>query len=175
MDYSIRIPATKARISWIEENCKTKKELPKIVDYLYRPKNIALINFDPNDIVIRLREFVEEKKPAILIMMQFIKSNSGYTDKKTVIAEGMSKDLINKAKKLDYIKWGVLKTHSVEYDLGKGVKALYQQITLLGEFIKIESEKESELGKLLKKMNVTKKEAIEKNAAVLLFEKITNK
>ena len=175
MDYSIRFSANTKRLKILENLAVNKQKLPRIIDVLYRPKSKSLEQFPPNKSVIRLRIFVDEKKPATLVQMHFLKTGSGYTDERETFGEGKPESLASKAKELNFVEWGELKTVSVEYDLGGGVQALYQDITAVGKFIKLEAENQESLQEALEKLKVNKDEKISKNAAELLFERQVKK
>ena len=172
MDYSLRIPATEKRIKILEEKSTSKKLLPKIKDILFKPKEVPLTNFNPNNICIRLREFTDEHKPSTLLKLTFTKTKTGYTDEREDLGLGITKGLLQKAKDLGYEKWGQVSTQSVEYDLGNNIQVLSQELKPVGTILKIESKTQSGLDKAMKLLSVHESEKIEKNAAVLLAEKL---
>lgn len=175
MDYSIRVPVTRKRKKILEEKVVSKKKLSRIKDYLFKPAGIDLKVFHPDKKWIRLREFVEGDFPSTLIKGEVIKTPSGYMDKKDKLGKGKTKDLFEKASKLGYEKWGEVATTSTEYRLDIGgvtAEVLSQDISPIGTFLKIESETQKGLDRALELLKVKESEKIEKNAAVLLGEKL---
>ena len=76
---------------------------------------------------------------------------------------------------MGYEKWGEILTHSVEYNLdldGQDVQVLLQEMTSLGTMLKIESETAEGLNMALELLEAGESEKIEKNAGVLLAEKL---
>ncbi len=175
MDYSIRIPATEERLKILDEKNVSKKSLSKIKDILLKPINTSLKDFHPDNVAVRIREFVEEDKPATFIKMTFTKTDSGYTDQKEDYGNGTVEELLQKAKQMEYEKWGELETESIEYILNlnnQKVTVLCQNISPLGIFLKIESENQEALDQTLNLLNAQPDDKIEKNAAILLAEKL---
>ena len=175
MDYSIRIPATEERLKILDEKSISKKSLSKIKDILLKPTSIPLNDFHPDNVAVRIREFIEENKPATFIKMTFTKTASGYTDQKEDYGNGTVEKLLQKAKQMGYEKWGELETQSTEYELNlnnQKVTVLCQNILPLGIFLKIESENQNTLDQALNLLNAKPDDRIEKNAAILLAEKL---
>jgi hypothetical protein len=169
MDYSIRIPASPDRIKILEQACLEKKSLPKIKDYLYKPKGVDIKNFHPKEVCIRLREFISQKKPSTLTKIMTTKTKSGYFDQKENLGVGKTDYLITKARNLGLERWGEIHTTSTEYEL-KYVNVLLQKQLPIGLFIKIESGEKVGLQKALKLLSANENEKINKNAAELLAE-----
>lgn len=175
MDYSIRIPTTKERFEILESKEVTKRKLPKIKDYLFKPKGVKLSDFHPDKYAVRLREFTDEYKPSTLQKFNFIKADLGYTDEREDLGVGQTAILLKKAEQLGYEKWGVISTRSIEYTFntnGDNVHVLYQELIPIGNFLQIESENQEGLNEIMKMLSVNESEKIEKNAATLLGEKL---
>jgi len=175
-DFSIRIPATDERIQVLEERCGTGIELPRITDIMYRPTNQSLEEFPPDKVCVRLRAFTDSDRPATLVKISTITTETGYTDQKEKLAEGEVEELIKQAQNRGYEEWGRMSTISVQYDFtlpdGTVISILYQKIDPVGEFLKIESPTQEGLRQALVFLSASEEEKIEKNAAVLLAEKL---
>lgn len=174
-DYSIRIPASPERIQLLEGKTTERKLLPRIKDFMFRPKGTKLSNYRPDEICVRLREFVGEEKPSTLVKITTTKTPPGYTDEKEKLGEGSTPELLTKAEQLGYEKWGEMSTTSTEYLIkfsdGSTTSVLSQEIKPVGTYLKIESPTEEGLKRALDMLSATKNERIAKNAAFLLAEK----
>lgn len=168
MDYSIRIPATPGRINRLEEMAKSIKPLPQLIDHLYKPVDKSLTEFSPDQICIRMRVFVNSSKPSTLEIIKTTKSETGYTDTKEILGQGNAEDLIRLAKNNNYEKWGEITTQSIEYQLDYA-NILFQNLSPIGQYLKIESPTEQGLTKAMKLLQARKTEGIRTNAAVLLL------
>jgi len=175
MDYSIRVPANEERISILKTKALDEEMLTKIKDYVFKPKGVKLSDFHPNDVCVRLREFLEGGNLASLAKITTTHTEAGYTDEKEKLGEGKVDELLAKAEELGYEKWGEFATVSVQYSLdleGEKVQVLSQELGVVGTFLKIEAETQEGLKKTLELLEAGEGERIEKNAAVLLGEKL---
>lgn len=176
-DFSIRIPATPERMKLLEEKASERKLLFKIRDIMFKPVGIPLANYRPDQVCIRLREFIDETNPSTLLEIKTVKTDTGYTDEKRLLGEGKTLELLDRARELGYEQWGEMTTTSIEYklDFGEGWAAsvLSQEIVPVGIFLKIESLTQGGLERALELLSATQEERIEKNAAVLLAEKLS--
>jgi adenylate cyclase class IV len=168
MDYSIRIPATPGRLEILEVKSLSQTPLPQLVDYLYKPVDKKLSDFPPDKICIRLRKFLNSNKPCTLEIIKTTKTESGYTDEKEKLGQGKFEDLQRLAKNHNYEQWGSLKTQSIEYKLENST-VLMQNLSPIGQYLKIESDTDEGLRNTLKLLHAKKTEGIRKNAASLLF------
>ena len=163
-EISIRIPNTDERIKYVEDNFVAAQLLMGIKDTMYKPIGVSLAEYHPNNICLRLREFDDGK--STLVELKTIKTETGYTDeKRTVDPEELTK----------YEVWGKMTVISFEYKIEVGeeiVTILSQKIDPVGEFLKIESPSVAALNKILKDLKVEDSQKIERNAAVLLGEKL---
>lgn len=172
-DISIRIQSNQKRVEYLEKNFVSKKQLTKIHDWMFKPVGVDLNKYYPDKVCFRLREF--ENEVATLVEIETIKTDIGYQDKKKIVGEGEVDELKKKAELLGYEIWGEMNVNSIEYKISideMKVTVLSQKIDPIGEFIKIESESDKALIKLMKIFEVSKEEKIERNAAVLLGEKL---
>lgn len=175
MDYSIRIPSTTERIALLESRCAKKTPLSALKDILFKPSGVTLKEFDPAKVAVRLREFSGEDKPSTLVKIAFTKTQTGYTDSTEELGRGETGALIGRARELGYEKWGEVSRVSTEYLLdfnGEAVNIFVQELDPIGTFIKIETKTQESLDKALELLSATASEKIEKNAAVLLAEKL---
>jgi len=170
MDFSLRVPSSKTRTAVLEKFCKSKKQLTRIKDYLYTPNGESVKSFDPNYKWIRLREFLEDDLPATLTRGEVILTNEGYSDKKEKLGTGTLGEMKKLANKNNFKLWGEIATVTIEFDLGYA-QVLSQNLTSIGEYLKIESETEEGLKKVMELLDIKVSEKITKNAAVLLAEK----
>lgn len=175
-DFSIRIPATPKRIQLLEKKSSEKRVLSRIRDVMFKPIGRKLTSYHPNKACIRLREFLEEELPSTLVEIKTVKAKIGYGDKKRKFGKGKTSGLMAKAEKLGYEQWGEMFTVSTEYklDFDNNLRAtvLFQEITPVGKYLKIESLTQKGLEKALALLSATGEEKIERNAAVLLAEKL---
>ena len=163
-DISIRIPNTNERMKYVEDNFAAAQLLMGMKDTMYKPVGIDLKEYHPNNICLRLRQFDDGK--STLVELKTIKTETGYTDEKRKV------DLEELAK---YEVWGKMAVISFEYIIEVGeetVTILSQKIDPVGEFLKIESPSVEALNQILKELKVEDSEKIERNAAVLLGEKL---
>ncbi len=175
MDYSIRIPASEERIIELEERAVKKEQLTRVEDYVFKPEGIELKDFHPEKVCVRLRRFLEGDKEASLEKITTTLTELGYTDEKEKLGEGEVNDLLKRARELGYEKWGEFATVSVQYSLnlgGEKVQVLLQELRGVGRFLKIEAGTQDGLNKALEVLQAGEEEKIEKNAAVLLGEKL---
>ena len=71
-DYSVRISQTDEKVNVLNKECEDKYSLPRIKDYLFKPKGANLTDFHPKNIVVRVRDFYEQcGLPATLVIMKF--------------------------------------------------------------------------------------------------------
>ncbi|MFC1649527.1 hypothetical protein ACFL2C_02310 [Patescibacteria group bacterium] len=168
MDYSARTPVTHDRLEILKSKAK-RVDHTKIIDTVFKPVGIALKDFPPDRVWVRLRKFFGTNKPSSLIKVTVQKGEYDYT--KEILGEGSDDEMIQKAKELGYEKWGVINLISEDYKLGS-TKIYYQKLSHIGEFIKIDSDTKENLDEVLKTLGVKKDEIITKNAAVLLTEKL---
>ena len=163
-DFSIRVPNTDERMRYVQDNFVGAQLLMGMKDTMYKPIGLILKEYNPNNICLRLRLFDDGK--STLVELKTIKTETGYTDeKRTVNPEELTK----------YEVWGKMSVISFEYKLEVGeetVIILSQKIDPVGEFLKIESPSVEALNKVLKDLKVEDSEKIERNAAVLLAEKL---
>lgn len=170
-DISVRIPCNDFRKSFLENNSLSKKLLPVIKDTMYKPVGVSLSKYHPNEVCLRLREF--EDNESSLVEIKTIKKSTGYSDEKKTFGKGKKVELKKIASDMYFEKWGEMSVISTEYQIkikDKFLVALLQNITPVGEFIKIESEAQEALDSLLVLLKVSNEEKIERNAAVLLAE-----
>ncbi len=173
-DFSIRIPTTPDRIRLLKEKSVRSKSLSRIRDIMFKPSGIDLKDYSPDKVCVRLREFMEEDIPSTLVKLTTTKISDGYTDEKEKLGKGETENLIAKAKKLGFEKWGEMSTVSTEYLLdfnGLKISVLSQEITPVGRYLKIESPSPNGLKKPLKLLGAKQNERIQENAAVLLAKK----
>lgn len=174
MDYSIRIPSTPERIALLERQCAKRIPLSTIKDILFKPSGVSLKEFNPAKVAIRLREFADER-PSTLTKITTTKTQTRYTDSKEALGSGETKVLLRRARELGYEKWGEISNVNTGYLLnfdGEVVKVFVQELAPIGTFIKIETETREGLDRVLALLSATPDERIEKNAAVLLAEKL---
>lgn len=172
-DFSIRIPVNSFRTQFLEINSINKIMLSGLVDTMYKPLGADLRKYHPGRTCLRLRETFGQE--STLVELKTIKTGMGYTDEKTVFGEGQTEELKKKAKEMGFEPWGTMTVTSTEYTLKIGknlVTALLQEIKPIGKFIKIESSSSETLTKCLRALKVSSDEKLEKNAAVLLAEKM---
>jgi hypothetical protein len=172
-DYSIRIPVNNYRLQFLEKNGTNKQILSGITDIMYKPVGVDMRKYHPNKTCLRLRQSFG--KESTLVEITTIKTGTGYTDDKKVFGEGATADLKKMAGEMGYEPWGEMTVSSTEYTLPIGknlVSCLYQEIKPVGKFIKIEAPSSSAISNTIKAFKVTNKEIIERNAAVLLAEKM---
>jgi len=175
MDFSIRIPATDERISFLEKYCTSKKELPQIKDYLYKPIGVSLADFNPENVCVRIREFIDEAKPSTFIKLTIVKQEVGYSDEREEYGTGIPGELFEKAKEMNFEKWGEFSTHTFEFQISTGnnhCSVLLQDLDQIGKYLKIEAPDQETLVKTLALLKANESERIEKNAGVLLAEKM---
>lgn len=173
-DFSVRIPTTSVRIQLLKEKSVKSKSLSRIRDIMFKPSGADLKDYSPDKVCVRLREFMEEDMPSTLVKITTTKISNGYTDEKEKLGKGKTENLIAKAKRLGFEKWGEMSTVSTEYLLnfdGLMVSALSQKITPVGRYLKIESPNPNGLKKTLKLLGAKQSERIQENAAVLLAKK----
>lgn len=172
-DISVRIPITDKRQKYLDGNYVSLQNLPGLKDTMYKPINVDLVNYHPNNICLRLRQFSDTS--ASLTEIKTIKTDVGYADEKTFHQSGTPEEMKQKAIDMEYEEWGKMSVISFEYKLeidDEVVIVLSQGIDPIGKFLKIESPSEKLLSKLLEILEVKVEEKIERNAAVLLGEKL---
>lgn len=170
--FSIRIPVTDERVR-ILDRTKTEKEVLTVVkDHLFKPKGQKLVEFNPKEICVCLREDLMESGRSDLTEIKTPKAQIGYYSDKRLIAEGIVTDLFRKAEELGYEKWGELTTSSEEYIFPNRVTVLWQMINPVGNFVKVESFTLSGFEEIMRLLSAGEEEKIEENAAVLLAEQM---
>jgi len=172
-DYSIRIPVNNYRLQFLEKNGTNKQLLSGITDTMYKPVGVNLGEYPPDKTCLRLRQSFG--KESTLVEITTLKRGTRYTDEKNIFGEGNTADLKKIATKMGYEPWGEMTVSSTEYTVAIGknlVSCLYQEIKPVGKFIKIEAPSSFALGNVIKAFKVTNSEKIERNAAMLLAEKM---
>ena len=158
MDYVIRIKLTNKIEEILTKSAIQKKELSPITDFFYKPKDMALKQFNPNQVIVRLRKFSDRET---ITKIKIIKAEIGYTDKKEQL-----NDLEN------YEQWGQFTASSIRYQ----IKLNEQTINVLkenfpfGKFIKIEAPSEQLLRNAIDFFEVEPKDIIQKNSTALFAE-----
>lgn len=175
MDYSIRVSASDERVAVLEEKALEKEQLTRIKDYVFKPLGVELKDFHPDEVCVRLREFLEGENAATLVKIVTTKTEAGYTDEKEKLGEGKVDELLKKAEELGYEEWGRFATVSIQYTLdlgGEKVQVLLQDLEGIGKYLKVEAATQDGLRKAMEILKANEGEKIEKNAAVLLGEKL---
>lgn len=172
-DISVRIPITDKREKYIEDNYISLTNLPGLQDTMFKPIGVDLKKYHPNNICLRLRQFSDTS--ASLTEIKTIKTDVGYADEKIFHTSGTPQEMHQKATDMGYEEWGKMTVFSYEYKLeidSDIVTVLSQALDPIGWFFKIESPSEKSLNKILAILEVSDDEKIERNAAVLLGEKL---
>jgi len=140
---------------------------------MFKPFGANLKTYHPDNVCLRLRTIVDQ--PSTLVELRTIKTNTGYSDEKKLFGQGSPEGLKQKARELGYEPWGEMTVNSTEYKLNINnnlITVLFQKITPIGEFLKIESPSVDALNQILKILTVSDTEKIARNSAVLLAEKM---
>jgi hypothetical protein len=158
MDYVTRVKLTGEIEEFLDNASAEKRELSRIKDCFFKPKNKDLREFNPNKVIVRQRAFDDKET---LIKINVIDGKQGYTDKKEQVEslEGFE-------------KWGEFESSATEYILeigGERVKALKENFPF-GRFVKIEASSEDILQKAVNYLKIDEEDLIKKNSAALLAE-----
>ncbi len=175
MDFSARFPSSSEIERICEDTCIDKRSVTYTDEFYYPAGKDVSIDFNPRDVVIRLRVYEDSAKLPVLEKVDYITRDNGYYEMVDFLGEAEYQTLLKRVAKFQYKPWGKLRTESTLYYFkmnDEEVIVEIQRLENLGEYVKIKAPKKGYLEDTLTLLNVQKESIIKTNAAALYYESV---
>ncbi|MFC1727164.1 hypothetical protein ACFL0Y_01450 [Patescibacteria group bacterium] len=173
-EFTAKVKITPKILVFIKKYSAKSELLTPLLESYWKPKGVGLKNFPPGKKVIRLRALMERPEKAVVDELNTFLKGGSYTHDKVRLFKGSFEESELFLEKEGYEKWSEIKLGSIKHKLkllgDLVVDALEEEINGKKTVVKFEAEKESDIDRVKKLLNLTSHELILKNRAELLAE-----